>query len=257
MNALPALYLSHGAPPLLDDALWMGQLNAWSTELPKPSSVLMVSAHWESQPASLSSTEPLTPLVYDFYGFPQRFYDLTYEAPTAPGLAARVKGLLDGANIPVATTDRGLDHGAYVPLMAMFPDADVPVQQLSLPTLNPSELLRFGEALRPLRDEGVLVVGSGFMTHGLPFLRMESPTQAPPSWSSEFDGWAKEAIESGDLDALLDFENKAPAVRFAHPRTEHFAPLFVALGAAGGLTASRSEIEGFWFGLSKRSYAFT
>lgn len=252
----PVLYLSHGAPPLADDRGWTAELAAWSTALGRPANVLMVSAHWENAPVAVSSTAPGTPLVYDFWGFPRRYYQVTYPAPVAPELALRVADLLPGQ--VHQDPDRGLDHGAYVPLKEMFPDADVPVLQLSLPTLDPRRLFALGRALAPLREEGTLIVGSGFTTHNLRWFNPSAgPGATPPTASVEFDHWAAEAVARKDVDAILDFERQAPAARVAHPRTEHWAPLFVALGAAAsGDLASHSAIEGFWYGLSKRSWQF-
>lgn len=248
---MPAIYLSHGAPPLADDQLWTGQLAGWAGDLPRPSSVLMVSAHWESAPLAIGATTTV-PLVYDFWGFPERYYQVTYPAPGAPRLADDVRRLLRAAGTPVQDTpDRGLDHGAYVPLAEMYPDADVPVLQISMPTLDPQQLFEIGRKLSPLRDEGVLIVGSGFFTHNLRALSMDG---AVSSVMSDFDQWGAEVLADGDIDALLDFQHKAPAARQAHPRTEHFAPLFVTLGAAAGdLTGSRTVIDGFWYGMAKRS----
>lgn len=171
---MPALYLSHGAPPLADDPVWPGELAAWSAELPRPTAVLMVSAHWEEAPLALGATETV-PLVYDFWGFPEHYYQVRYAAPGAPRLAESVTGLLRGAGTPVQDIpDRGLDHGAYVPLVEMFPEADIPVLQISLPTLDPQKLMDIGRKLAPLRDEGVLIIGSGFFTHNLAALRHTS-----------------------------------------------------------------------------------
>jgi 4,5-DOPA dioxygenase extradiol len=252
---MPTLYLSHGAPPLADDAVWPGQLAGWSAELPKPSAVLMVSAHWEEAPLALGSTRTV-PLVYDFWGFPKHYYEVEYPAPGAPALAESVRKLLHGpGGVEVRDEpERGLDHGAYVPLVEMYPEADVPVLQVSMPTLEPAQLMEIGRRLAPLRDEGVLIVGSGFFTHNLRALSQENTVH---SVMSEFDDWGRRALEAGDVDALLDFENKAPAGRLAHPRTEHFAPLFVTLGAAAEeLATQRSVIDGFWMGLAKRSVQF-
>ena len=256
----PVIYLSHGAPPLADDARWTGELSTWSDALPRPSSILVVSAHWEQAPISVSSTEAGTPLLYDFWGFPQKYYDVTYAAPPAPGLARSVAAHLgDTAGGLHQDPSRGLDHGAYVPLVEMFPEADIPVLQLSMPTLDPQELFAIGTRLAPLRDEGTLIVGSGFTTHNLRWFNPRAGADgAPPAASSVFDQWAAEAVDAGDVDAILDFMDKAPAAAEAHPRTEHWAPLFVSLGAAhagGGIDAS-SVIDGFWFGLSKRSWQF-
>ncbi len=213
----------------------------------------MVSAHWENAPVTLSATRTV-PLVYDFWGFPARYYETRYPAPGAPDLAAKVGKLV---RTPVqADEDRGLDHGAYVPLTVMYPDADIPVLQMSMPTLDPAGLMDLGRQLAPLRDEGVLIVGSGFLTHNLSCVHFDQgPDYAPPAWSREFDAWADERLAGGDIDNLLDFAHKAPAPTLAHPRTEHLAPLFVALGAAGGGTPAVT-IDGFWYGLSKRSVQF-
>ncbi|USQ78817.1 dioxygenase family protein [Ornithinimicrobium faecis] len=253
----PVLYLSHGAPPLADDETWTGQLRDWSDRLATPRNILMVSAHWESAPLTLSASERQQPLVYDFWGFPQKYFEVEYAAPTAPDLAHDVSTLIGG---PVHRDEgRGLDHGAYVPLVEMFPEADVPVLQMSLPTLDPRALFEVGRRLAPLRDQGTLIVGSGFTTHNLKWFNPRNPADAPPPQvSAEFDHWAAEALARHDVDAVLDFETKAPGAREAHPRTEHWAPLYVTLGvaaASGGLD-NEVAVDGFWYGLSKRSWQF-
>ncbi|SHG14844.1 dioxygenase family protein [Streptoalloteichus hindustanus] len=257
-DRMPVLYLGHGAPPLADDPLWTGQLADWARALPRPEAVLVVSAHWEEAPLTLGATTTV-PLTYDFWGFAERYYQVRYPAPGAPRLAEAVRKLLRSPSTPIHdATARGLDHGAYVPLVEMFPDADVPVLQISMPTLDPQGLVELGRRLAPLRDQGVLIVGSGFMTHNLRAVDLRRGSDYdPPGWSSEFDDWADRALAAQDLDALLDFERKAPAARLAHPRTEHFAPLFVALGAALDRPADqRTVIDGYWYGLSKRSVQF-
>lgn len=248
---MPVLYLSHGAPPLADDPIWTGQLAAWAAALPRPTAILIVSAHWEAAPVALGATRTV-PLTYDFWGFTERYYRVTYPAPGAPDLAAKVRALVGG---PVHEDPaRGLDHGAYVPLVEMYPAADVPVLQMSMPTLDPERLLELGRRLAPLREEGVLIIGSGFFTHNVRLVTFGTPPDVAPAWSKEFDAWGREALAAGDLDALLDFEHRAPAGRIAHPRAEHFAPLFVTLGAGeGDLGAQRTVIDGFWGGLAKRS----
>lgn len=252
--SMPVLYLSHGAPPLADHPVWTRQLASWSASIPEPAAILIVSAHWENAPLTIGATTTV-PLVYDFWGFPDRYYAVTYPAPGAPDLAAKVRGLL-GPSVHDEPT-RGLDHGAYVPLVEMYPDADVPVLQISMPSLDPAELLAVGRKLAPLRDEGVLIIGSGFFTHNLSAIQLVDPDVAAPSWSAEFDDWGARALAERDFDSLLDFAHKAPASRLAHPRTEHFAPLFVSLGASLSTTETpRSVIDGYWFGLSKRSVQF-
>jgi len=253
-QAPPALYLSHGAPPLVDDALWVSQLVKWATELPTPSAILVVSAHWEAAPLTIGSTAAETPLTYDFWGFPQRYYEVTYDAPGAPDLAARIEAMMPDNEAVAHDPNRRLDHGAYVPLTVMYPDATIPVLQIAMPTLDPQRLLHLGERLSPLRDDGVLIIGSGFTTHGLPFLDDPSPTAAAPDWSTEFDGWVSERFAAGDVDALVDFRHQAPGMPYAHPTIEHFSPLFVALGASGDPGQSpRQVIDGYWMGLAKRS----
>ncbi|MEV0333492.1 class III extradiol ring-cleavage dioxygenase [Nocardia sp. NPDC050717] len=246
---MPVLYLSHGAPPLIDHATWPAELAAWSAELPRPRAILIVSAHWESAPITLGATSTV-PLVYDFSGFDARYYQQRYPAPGAPELAARVRALLGGA--VADAPERGLDHGAYVPLSQMFPAADVPVLQLSIPTLDPQDLMKYGRSLAPLRAEGILIVGSGFFTHNLRAITADDHTVH--SFTAEFDDWGRRAIDDRDVDALLDFEHTAPAARLAHPRTEHFAPLFLTLGAgADDLDSLRTVIDGYWFGMARRS----
>jgi 4,5-DOPA dioxygenase extradiol len=253
-NAMPALYLGHGAPPLVDDVLWVSQLAAWAGDLPRPKAILIVSAHWESAPLTLGATANGVPLVYDFGGFPAKYYQTKYPAPGAPELAARIRALMPDTEPVADQPARGLDHGAYVPLLVMYPEADVPVLQMSMPTLDPTALFELGRRLRPLREEGVLIVGSGFLTHGLPFLT-DFRTDAPaPGWSADFDTWAGEALARGAIDELLDFRNRAPGMPYAHPTVEHFAPLFVTLGTATDPEAAPdTTIEGFFLGLSKRS----
>ncbi len=251
-DRIPALFLGHGAPPLLDDPVWSGQLAAWAADLPRPRAILIVSAHWESAPVMLSASG--APLVYDFGGFDAKYYRMTYETPDATALAARIAGLMPDTEPVHQHASRGLDHGAWVPLRIMYPDADIPVLQMSLPTQDPERLMRLGERLRPLRDEGVLIVGSGFLTHGLPFLREFRIDADAPGWSSDFDAWAADALARGDVDTLAAYASKAPGMPYAHPTVEHYTPLFVALGAATTPDAPGTQvIDGFWMGLSKRS----
>lgn len=257
---MPVVYLGHGAPPLADDRLWTSQLASWSTNLPRPTAILVISAHWEAAPVTLGATRTV-PLTYDFWGFPQKYFEVTYPAPGAPDLAREVTRLLGDH---VAHDDaRGLDHGAYVPLCEMYPQADVPVLQLSMPTLSPVELFELGRKLAPLRAQGVLIMGSGFVTHNLGLIKFGSTKDVDQryGWSVDFDSWTTETLRSADIDAMLDFMHKAPAATLAHPRTEHFAPIFVSMGAAYGdqgtaFTAS-SVIDGYWYGLAKRSFQFS
>jgi 4,5-DOPA dioxygenase extradiol len=249
---LPSVYISHGAPPLFDDAGWMDELFAWSTSMPKPTGIVIVSAHWETAPITITAPTPATGLVYDFGGFDPRYYSMTYATPDATALGARVSGLLSAIS-PVADRPRGLDHGAWVPLKVMYPGADVPVVQVSLPTDRPDVLFAMGERLRELREEGVLVIGSGFMTHGLQFMTQAMVEGKAPGWSRDFDAWAWSAIEAGDVDTLASFRQLAPGMPYSHPTVEHFTPLFVTLGAAQDLGSARTVIDGTMMGLSRRS----
>ncbi len=248
---LPTLFVAHGAPMLVDDALWVGQLRSWAQALPRPRALLFVSAHWETPGAPTLGATRTLPLIYDFYGFPERYYQLQWPAPGAPALAQRVRELLPGV---LDQPDRGLDHGAYIPLMAMWPEAEVPTLQLSLPSLDPRALLDLGRALRPLRDEGVLIVGGGLLTHNL--REVDWSGGPPASWARDFDAWVADRLREGDLEGLADFLAQGPQARRAHPRTEHFVPLFVAAGAGEGERV-QFPIEGWSYGsFTKRSVQF-
>jgi 4,5-DOPA dioxygenase extradiol len=249
---MPALYIGHGAPPLLDDPLWSSQLRSLAADLPRPKAILIVSAHWESAPVMLSAEG--APLVYDFGGFPEKYYRMTYATPPATALAQRIAAMMPADEPVHQHTSRGLDHGAWVPLKIMYPDGDIPVLQMSLPTQDPTRLLALGERLRPLRDEGVLIIGSGFLTHGLPFLTEFRIDADAPGWSQDFDSWAAEALARGDVDALASYRSQAPGMPYAHPTVEHFTPLFVTLGAATDPSAPPTTvIDDFQIGFAKRS----
>ena len=251
-DRMPALYIGHGAPPLLDDPVWSGQLRDLAAKLPRPKAILIVSAHWESAPVTLSASG--VPLVYDFGGFDAKYYRMRYDTPDNSALAARVAAMMPDDEPVHQHPTRGLDHGAWVPLKIMYPSADIPVVQMSLPTQDPGRLIQLGRRLQELRDEGVLVIGSGFLTHGLPFLTDWSIGAQAPGWSVDFDAWAAEALARGDVDELASYRDKAPGMPYAHPTVEHYTPLFVTLGAATDAEAPGDQvIDGFWMGLSKRS----
>jgi 4,5-DOPA dioxygenase extradiol len=255
-KAMPVIFAAHGAPVLLDDRVWMGELATWAKAMPKPKSILMISAHWVESAATIGATKPV-PLIYDFDGFPERYYQTKYPAPGAPDLANRIRALLVGRGMALAEdSGRGLDHGAYVPLVPMYPEADVPVLQLSMPTLDPKKLFKLGQALAPLRNEGVLIFGSGFLTHNMRY----AFRPGIPAWAKEFDAWAADAIGRFDVEALQDFHAQAPAASTALPTWEHYAPLLVAAGAASeGVHVVSFPIAGFWMegAFTKRSVQFT
>jgi 4,5-DOPA dioxygenase extradiol len=252
---LPTIFLAHGSPLLLDDAGWVAELARWARELPRPTAVLMISAHWLEAPITLGATRTV-PLIYDFYGFPDRYYQVTYPAPGAPELAQRVRELLAPTGPLAEEPERGLDHGAYVPMVAMYPKADVPVLQISMPTLNPPELFEVGQLLAPLRAEGVLIVGSGFLSHNLRLIDWSG--KAPvPAWAKEFDHWTEDVLRRRDVDALMSYRTRAPNVDLALPTHEHFVPVVTAMGAAADAQVS-FPITGFMKGtpLTRRSVQF-
>jgi 4,5-DOPA dioxygenase extradiol len=255
---LPAIFLSHGSPTLALDAGVTGQFwQQLAAALPRPKAVLCASAHWMTTvPAVSHAMHPET--IHDFYGFPEPMYAIHYAAQGAPALADRAAELIQQAGMPVVIDpERGLDHGAWVPLRLMYPEGDVPVTQLAVqPRQDARWHVALGEALQPLRDEGVLVLATGGATHNLRELnRSGGPV---PDWARAFDDWLVAAVENSDRDALVDWERQAPNARRAHPSEEHFLPLFVALGAGGRAGRGRRIHEGWSLGgLSMAAFEFT
>lgn len=256
-HTLPSFFVSHGSPMLALDpgaagAFW----HKLAASLPKPKAVLCVSAHWNThEPLACTASAPET--IHDFYGFPEPMYRLRYPAPGAPALALRAVELLQAAGIPAEPEPRyGLDHGAWVPLQSFYPKADVPVAQLSVqPYQNARWHRRLGAALAPLREEGVLILGSGGATHNL--REMDRGGGPPPAWAVAFDEWLASALADGRDEELLDWETKAPQAHRAHPSPEHFLPLFVAWGAAGeGATGERLYRDFTLGGLSMAAFRF-
>lgn len=233
MNRLPALFVSHGAPTLpLEDIPARAFLRDLGAALPRPRAILAVSAHWlTDRPAVSAATRPET--IHDFYGFPAELYGLRYPAPGDADLAGRVQELLSSEGLDAAVdAERGLDHGAWVPLMLMYPGADVPVIQLSLqPQLGTRHHLRLGAALAPLRDEGVLILGSGGATHNLREFRGRGADDPLEAYAGRFARWLSDAVERGDREALADYRALAPDAARNHPSEEHLLPLHVAAGA--------------------------
>ncbi len=242
MIRLPTIFLSHGSPLHALDGQGAG--TAWraiAAALPRPQAVLLVSAHWETAlPMLTGHARPET--IHDFSGFPAPLYELRYAAPGAPALAQHAAALLRDAGHAAAVNGcRGLDHGAWVPLRWMYPAADVPVVQLSVQTvLGAEHHLRLGEALAPLADAGVLVIGSGHVTHNLRDWARHHREAQPLDYVRSFSGWLHARLAAGDREALTEWRTRAPDARRAHPTEEHFLPLFVAWGAAApGATAER------------------
>ena len=231
---LPTIFVTHGSPTLiLDDCPARDFLGALGKQLPRPKAVLCVSAHWEA-PRALVSAAPKPETIHDFYGFPQALFEMRHPAPGAPALAGRVAGLLHKAGIScIVDPLRGFDHGAWVPLKLMYPEHDVPAFQLSVQTpLGPGHHIAMGKALAPLRDEGVLILGSGSATHNLRDFRGTSHVDDPPrDYVKPFDDWLVKTVEAGDENALADYVRAPEGVR-NHPTPEHFLPIFVSFGAA-------------------------
>jgi len=232
MSKFPALFVSHGAPTLIitpgETRQFLGEVAA---QFPRPRALLAVSAHWESaEPMVSLARQPET--IHDFYGFPRELYEIEYPAAGAVELAQRAAALLSAAGFVVRKDERrGLDHGAWVPLKLMYPQADIPVTQLSVqPQRDARHHFRIGEALRPLRDEDVLILASGSLTHNLRELDRSGGSEAP-AWVSDFSGWVEKCAANHDLEGLLRYRSEAPNAARNHPTEEHFLPFFVALGA--------------------------
>jgi 4,5-DOPA dioxygenase extradiol len=218
--------------------------------------ILMVSAHWQvSRPLRVTAWDQM-PLLYDFTGFPDELYHIQYPAPGDPGLAARISSTLRAEDQDTTfDTIRGLDHGAWVPARLAWPDAKIPVLQLSMPFLTPQELFQLGRALRPLRDDNILIAGTGGIVHNLSRVR---PNKNAPvdSWAVEFDDWVVEQVQARALEKLFDYRRTAPHARLSVPTTEHFDPLFIVLGAAWPDDSFASIYQGFHHGnISMRSFS--
>jgi 4,5-DOPA dioxygenase extradiol len=255
MTTFPSLFLSHGSPML---ALTSGPardfLKGLGRRLGRPEAILVASAHWET-PAPRVNAPARNATIYDFYGFPPELYQLRYEAPGAPRLAERAASLLNEDDLPTSLDpQRGLDHGAWVPLLLMYPEADIPVLQVSLQTpLGPAHHVRLGRALAPLRRDGVLVIGSGSYSHNLRELRREGDQTEPP-WVTVFADWFDAALREGREDDLVHYRARAPEAQRNHPTDEHLLPVFVALGAGG--RATRLHSSATYGTLRMDAYAF-
>jgi len=239
-RVFPSVYVSHGAPTLVmeqnDAVKFLQRLGA---ELGRPHAILCVSAHWTTHVPTVSAdVQPET--IYDFGGFPEAMYSMRYPAPGAPEVAARVQSLLKEAGIESQVSrSRGLDHGAWVPLKLMYPEADIPVTQLSVqPQAGTDHHFRVGQAIAPLRHEGVLILASGGAVHNLSGI---SRDQLPPDWATQFDEWLDQKITTGSDEELINYRRLAPHAALAHPTEEHLLPLFVAMGAGASGKKPRGE----------------
>ena len=254
--ALPILFLSHGSPmhaiqPGAVRAVWEGI----ARDLPRPKAILISSAHWETNvPALTGAAKPET--IHDFYGFPKPLYEIQYPAPGSPEVALKANQLLEKANLhPEIDPQRGLDHGAWSPLLHMYPKADIPVVQIAVQTpLGPQHHVELGRALAPLAREGVLIIGSGHMTHNL----RDRGNNGPAPYASEFQAWVKGKIDARDVDSLVNYRALNPNGVRAHPTDEHFLPLFLALGAAGKEYKAERLYDGIEMGaLAMDAYRFS
>jgi 4,5-DOPA dioxygenase extradiol len=262
MNKAPALFVSHGAPTLaLEPGVLGPKLSALGEHLSNLSAVLVVSAHWQTargQTARVGVMRTAAPeTVHDFGGFPPALYQLQYRAPGAPEMAEQAGALLEQAGFPVEFDDRrGIDHGVWVPLRYLLPRAEVPVFQVSLPFgIDARGAARLGEALAPLRERGIVIMGSGSLTHNLG--EIEPPGSGPESYALEFAAWVRRRVQQRDLASLMDYRRLAPHAVRAHPTEEHFVPLLVATGAADGADSVTVVEGGTTYGvLSMECYAF-
>lgn len=253
---MPSLFISHGSPMI---ALTPGEtgpaLARLAAQLPRPKAIVVVSAHWESHDLRISSGDhPAT--WHDFGGFPQPLYELQYPAPGNPQLAAEIAQHLNESGLPASLdAQRPFDHGTWVPLLLMYPQADIPVVQISLPSQHGTELiLRIGEVLQELREQDILLIGSGSITHNLREIDRHAGPESVEPWAKAFRDWVVEKLESRDTSALLDYRQQAPNAMRSHPTDEHFLPIYFAMGAGGDF---KVEHAGFTYGtLGMDIYSF-
>ncbi len=246
---MPVGFVSHGAPTLALDAMRGADLTRWAATLPRPRAVLVVSSHWLEAPATLGTRQRRN-LLYDFVGFPDQLRQVRYDAPAAAALAADLQALVPSLQ---RDDERPWDHGVWVPLHHMFPAADVPVLQLSMPwRWTPRQMFDLGRQLAPLRDQGVLLLASGGAVHNLGRLDWAGDS-SPPAWAMTFEGWLRERLAANAFDDIVAFRDKAPDLHLAHPTDDHFVPLLVALGAVAVRSGAVSfPITGFEFGSLSR-----
>ena len=259
MNTMPTLFVSHGSPTLIvDDCPARTFLQELGRTLPRPDAIVAISAHYEESIARITAS-PKPDTIHDFYGFPQPLYELRYPAPGAPDLARDIAASLQAAGIEAEVDPaRGLDHGAWVPLLLMYPQATIPVVQISLSTARgPGYHYQLGQALRPLRERSVLVLGSGSATHNLRELNWRDQAAAPADWALEFSEWLAEVLNERRDQELLNYRQRAPQAARNHPTEEHFLPLHMVLGVARSHETGQRLHQSFTFGnLAMDTYGF-
>jgi 4,5-DOPA dioxygenase extradiol len=258
MTTAPAAFLAHGSPmSALGGDAHAAALGAWGDAHRELRAIVVVSAHWQKPlPLAITSWER-APLIYDFGGFPAELYRIQYPAPGDPELAATLDSHLRTAGVPATLEPgRGLDHGAWVPLRLTWPGASIPVVQISLPGISPRDLFALGAALRPLRRDGIAIVGSGGIVHNLRRVVFQDKDAAVEPWAAAFDNWVAARVDGRDFDALFDY-GAQPGAALSVPTSEHFDPIFVALGAASADERAQTIYAGFHYGtISMRSFAF-
>ena len=259
MSRAPAVFVSHGSPMMaIEDGAWRRDLGAFGARIPRPRAVLVVSGHFESPGPVRVTASPSPPTIHDFGGFPEELYRIRYPAKGDPGLAALTARLLEETGFPARTDpERGLDHGAWVPLRSLYPAADVPVIEVSQPLRrNPEDALRMGAAFSRLRDEGVLLLGTGGIVHNLRRLDPSKADGEAVSWAREFDSWIAERLAAMDVAGLASYRSTAPHADLAVPTPDHFDPIFVVLGSARSGERAVTIHASFEYGtLSLRSFA--
>jgi 4,5-DOPA dioxygenase extradiol len=260
MSGAPALFVSHGSPMFAIDSGEYGEaLRRFGDRIPRPAAIVIVSAHWEAPWPIRVTAAARPPLVYDFGGFPRALYELQYPAPGLPSLAAELVHLLSENGLPaVPDPRRGWDHGVWIPLRLLYPDADVPVVEVSLPIpRDPETVVRMGAALAPLRRRNVLLLGSGGIVHNLRLARLDRPDGPVDDWARQFDEWVRQRVERRERDELARYRERALHADLAVPASEHFDPLLFALGAAEEGDTTEEVASGFQFSnLSLTSLAF-
>jgi len=242
----PTLFISHGAPDfVLTEHVANHALRSLSGKLASPKAIVIISAHWIESPIGITSAESHQ-MVYDFSGFPDALYQLTYPARGDPALAHQIGGQLESAGFSVnLDQERGLDHGAWVPLMLIYPTAGIPVIQVSLPKGNLREAARLGEALTPLREQNVLIIGSGGSVHNLGAMNREEHTDV---WAKKFEYWLQDNVQGNRFDRVVNPQQFTPLFDQAHPTPEHFAPLVVAWAAGNKHKPGRRFHQSFMYG---------
>lgn len=251
MSRMPTLFVGHGSPlNALEKNPFTESLRNLGSTLPRPQAILSISAHWETEGTQILS-HPAPPTIHDFYGFPQALFDLQYSAPGAPDLAKEVHRLLSGSQM---TEKWGLDHGTWSVLIHMFPKADIPVLQVSLDVKkSPLQHQEVGQQLRALREQGVLILGSGNIVHNLRALQWKNPEGAHP-WAAAFDDYIKKALEQRDDAALINYSQVGEIAQLSVPTPEHYLPLLYVFGASDGNDSLQYPFEGYQMGsLSMRS----